>query len=153
MKSGRSVQASSLTHRRGMSSKIQAQIRQVSLYDVSRHAYLLGHTFWGIKAFRPRRVFIACIFGDYWKVKGKKKPGWHDALENLTLRIDTDPKDREKLQAELPPEQSITKRNGGVLTRVEAQSGILGSWTGLDKIGRQNERTSVTHVWRANTSA
>jgi len=140
-----------------MSVKVKAQIQQVQLYDVSRLAYLVGHDFWGIKALRPRRVFIACTFEDYWGVGEKKKRrekfGWHDALEHLTLRIDANPKDRENLQAESPPEPSITKFNGGVLTQVEAESGIMSTWTGLDKNGEQIEWTSITHVWRANTSA
>jgi hypothetical protein len=143
------IMGSSLVHHRGMTPKIQAEVQEVSLYDVGRHAYLTGHDFWGMKAIRPRRVFIACPLGEYQRMVKKKSSGWHDTLEELTLRIDARPEDRKELEEESSPERSITKLGGGVLMLVDAESQIPGTWMGLDKKGNHVEWHSVTNMWRA----
>jgi hypothetical protein len=143
---------SSLVHHRGMSPKIQAEVQEVSLYDVSRHTYLTGHDFFGMKPLRPRRVFIACPLGEYPGMVIKKKvPGWHDTLEELTVRIDARPEERKELEEESVPERSIMKLGGGVLALVDAESKIACMWMGLDKKGIHVTWHSVTNVWRAET--
>lgn len=130
-----------------MSAKIQAEIQQVKLYDVGRQTYLLRQ---GMKALRPRRVFIAYPMKDYTRGQIKqKKIGWHDTLKELTLRIDVHPKDRKVFKKEPPPENSITKRGGDVLKLVDTESGIPGPWMCLDKKGNHVEWHSVTYIWRA----
>jgi hypothetical protein len=124
----------------------------VSLYDVGRHAYLTGHEFCGMKSVRPRQVFIACPLGEYPGVVIKKKvSGWHDTLEEPTLRIDAHPEDRKELGKEAVPESSITKLGCGVLTLVDAESLISGTWKALDKKGTYVNWRSVTNVWRSES--
>jgi hypothetical protein len=81
----------------------------------------------------------------------KKSSGWHDALEELTLRIDARPEERKELEKESAPERSIAKIRGGVLLLVDAKSKISGTWTGSDKKGNQVKWHSVTNMWRAET--
>jgi len=119
----------------------------MNLYDVGRQAYLTGNDFWGMKAIRPRRVFIACPLGEYSRTVKKKGSAWHDTLEELRLRIDARPEDRKGLEKESAPERSITKLGGGVLTLVEGESQLPGTWTGLDKKGNQVKWHSVTNMW------
>jgi hypothetical protein len=81
----------------------------------------------------------------------KKGPGWHDTLEELILRIDACSEDRKELENESLPESSIMKLGGGVLTLVDAESHIPGTWTGLDRKGSHVKWHSVTNTWRAKT--
>lgn len=136
-----------------MSTKIQSEVQQVNLYDVGRQAYLIGHDFWGIKALRPRRVFIACPLHDqdgiFWK---KKDFGRHERLEQLTLRIDARPSEWSQLEKEAAPERFIKKRGGETLELVDAESNKAGSWNGLDKKGKHVKWHSMTSVWRVESS-
>ncbi|KAH6680739.1 hypothetical protein B0J14DRAFT_649116 [Halenospora varia] len=109
IRSGPRPLASSLVHHRGISAKIQAEVQEVRLYDVAYHTYLSSHDFWGMKAIRPRRVFIACPFEGAPDMAKEKKAGWHDTLGEPTLRIDIHPKDRKEFEEGSAPEGSIKK--------------------------------------------
>jgi hypothetical protein len=79
-----------------MSAKIKVEVRQVNIYGVGRETVFTSHDFWGLKL-RPCLVFIACVFKVDLSLFWKKNLGWHDTLEELTLRIDAHTDDRKNL--------------------------------------------------------
>jgi hypothetical protein len=80
----------------------------------------------------------------------EKSSGWHAALEELTLRINARPEERERFERESALERSIAKIGGGVLTLVNAEAKISGTWTSLDKKGNRSNsiQLRICGGWR-----
>jgi hypothetical protein len=110
--------------------------------------------FWGMKALRPRRVFIACPVdgckGVFPSVKIKRAPCWHNTLEELTLRLEVYPQDRDLLHKECLPD-SIKTVGGRLLELADAESKVSSTWEGFDKKGERVVWHSLTYVWKSQS--
>lgn len=122
-----------------------------SLFDIDYHSYIHGCDFWCLGPLSPLRGFMTCAFGKMptFKIDIKIRTRWYGELEQLTLRIDAHPRDREKLEEMERPEEVIHKLGGGPLHGIQEESDVWFTWKGLDLGGNRVEWCSVAYVWRS----
>lgn len=138
--------------------KTEAQIQKVPFYDIG--CYDLGY--FRLDVMKPQKVFLAFSLQKYMGYRKSKTytkgrlsggfpyipGGWYEGLEELTVRIDTGPEEKETLKSNELMEGMVVKKVGGrVLGLVSGKKGTLGTWKGVDLSGNRVEWHSVTYVW------